>query len=243
MARINTNIIAAGVEIPITLYIERRNGLRASFGKNAIIIRLSNQLSNDELRTEYIKAKHWVLNTLVKKPVLLEKYRLKEYHNLQLTVMNEHYTIKVKKEVRKTGSIRRKGILLEISIPGTLSKLDENKLIKKLLSRQLGQIYRKQIVDEIHSWNNKLYRQSIKTVRLKYNKSNWGSCSSATNINLSTRLLLVPNAVREYVIIHELSHLIEMNHSRKFWDLIEQACPNYKKHESWLNENGAKIDF
>jgi len=57
-------------------------------------------------------------------------------------------------------------------------------------------------------------------------KSRWGSCSEAGNINVSTRLLFAPDEVLESVCIHELAHLIERNHSEKFWALVEQAMPN-----------------
>jgi len=69
------------------------------------------------------------------------------------------------------------------------------------------------------------------------------SCSSKSNINLSTRLLFAPSDVIDYVIVHELTHLIEMNHSQKFWNLVKSVMPNYKQKEKWLKEYGKLCDF
>jgi predicted metal-dependent hydrolase len=80
-------------------------------------------------------------------------------------------------------------------------------------------------------------------VRLKYLHSRWGSCSSSSNINLSTRLLFAPEGVIDYVIIHELAHLQELNHSPRFWRLVAEAMPDYQLKEKWLKDNGHLCDF
>lgn len=78
-------------------------------------------------------------------------------------------------------------------------------------------------------------------LRIKDQKTRWGSCSSKGNINLNWRLILAPQEVMDYVIIHELCHLKEMNHSKAFWDLVEAHCPDYKKQKQWLKENTARL--
>ena len=78
---------------------------------------------------------------------------------------------------------------------------------------------------------------------MKYNKTNWGSRSTKNNINISTRLLFAPKDVQEYVFIHELAHFFEMNHSKRFWDIVGKIMPDYKEKERWLKINNAKCDF
>lgn len=95
----------------------------------------------------------------------------------------------------------------------------------------------------MHELNQIHFQKDFKSVNLKYNSSNWGSCSTRGNINLSTRLLFAPDTVIDYVIIHELTHLIEMNHSPKFWQLVKGAMPDYKEKEKWLKVNGSQCDF
>ncbi len=87
-------------------------------------------------------------------------------------------------------------------------------------------------------------------VGIKYNsmkitsaKKRWGSCSGKKNLNFSYRLILAPEFVVNYVIIHELAHTIEMNHSKKFWKIVESIYPDYKKAEEWLKKNVYTLDF
>lgn len=65
-------------------------------------------------------------------------------------------------------------------------------------------------------------------VRIKNNLSNWGSCSTKGNINLNLRLMGLPPHLRDYIMLHELCHLKEMNHSPRFHALLESVCPNHR---------------
>ncbi len=71
----------------------------------------------------------------------------------------------------------------------------------------------------------------------------WGSCSNNKNLNFTWRLVLAPKQVVDYVIVHELAHLIEMNHSDKFWKRVARILPNYLIYETWLKENGHILDL
>ncbi len=89
---------------------------------------------------------------------------------------------------------------------------------------------------ELPKWTRALsvnpQRINIKTV-----KTLWGSCSSKGNITFCTRLALVPHKLLEYIIVHELSHMKEMNHSRRFWDEVEKYIPDYTERRQLLNKN------
>ena len=78
-------------------------------------------------------------------------------------------------------------------------------------------------------------------IRITSAQQRWGSCSEENNIALSLRLIMAPPAVIDYVIIHELMHIKEKNHSAKFWKLIEFVMPEYKTNRQWLKDNGHKF--
>lgn len=75
-------------------------------------------------------------------------------------------------------------------------------------------------------------------ITIREQKTRWGSCSSKKNLNFNWKLLRAPKEVLDYVVVHELAHLKEMNHSRKFYQLIENIMPDYREQERWLKENG-----
>jgi predicted metal-dependent hydrolase len=74
-------------------------------------------------------------------------------------------------------------------------------------------------------------------VVVRNQRSRWGSCSPRKTISLNWRLIHAPSWVRDYLMVHELMHLREMNHSPRFWRLVNSACPEYRKAEQWLNEH------
>ncbi len=75
---------------------------------------------------------------------------------------------------------------------------------------------------------------TVQKITIRGQKTRWGSCSSNGNLNFNWRLMLAPPGAIDYVIIHELCHLREMNHSAKFWALVEQYCPDYRYWWDWL---------
>jgi len=79
---------------------------------------------------------------------------------------------------------------------------------------------------------------SYEKVFVKAQKTRWGSCSSKGNINLNCLLMRVPDYVRKYVIVHELAHRKEMNHSERFWKVVADEIPEYQKAVKWLKKNG-----
>lgn len=232
-----------GVQAPIDLYIEPRKSLRIAFGGQSIIVRLPSGVDKERQRTLYKNAQRWIQEKATENPSLLNPYRLKDYDGSCMSVMNSEFKLFVSREERKNAKVKQKGARVFITLPHTISHREENNLCKKLLSKTFATTFKSEVQSEVFDLNERYFQKDINTVRLKYNKSNWGSCSSKSNINLSTRLLLVPKDVRAYVIIHELSHLTEMNHSRRFWNIVAKACPDYKYYEKWLNQNGPNIDF
>ncbi len=78
-------------------------------------------------------------------------------------------------------------------------------------------------------------------IRIKDQKSRWGSCSSKGNLNFNWHIILAPEAIADYLVIHELCHLRFMNHSQEFWDCVESLYPDYKKARKWLRENGETL--
>lgn len=78
-------------------------------------------------------------------------------------------------------------------------------------------------------------------ITIKDTKSRWGSCSYQGNLNFCWRLILAPEEVLDYIVVHELCHRFEMNHSARFWAEVKRVLPEYEKSKEWLKENGLAL--
>ncbi len=94
------------------------------------------------------------------------------------------------------------------------------------------------LVKERVEFYNKTYRYSFNKISVKNQKTRWGSCSKKQNLNFNYKVLFLPEHLRDYIIVHEICHLKELNHSQKFWALVGEILPNYleirkelRKHE------------
>jgi len=94
----------------------------------------------------------------------------------------------------------------------------------------------KKLVEERLKYFNQFYNFKYNRVAIRNQKSRWGSCSAKQNLNFNYRLCLLPTELSDCVIVHELCHLKEMNHSKRFWALMAKAIPNYRSLEKKLKK-------
>lgn len=235
-----------GALIPIRIIVERRNGARVALGGKHVILRIPKGIFSDSNVDKHIEwAKTWLRQLKVNKPHVLDKYLTKkQYHDGSTFEIGDHkFSLNIVKANRETGFIKLAGKeIIYIEIP--ISNLyDEQKLISKLLIKFAQRFFLPVIQKKVVFYNDKYFKKPINSIKLKYNKSNWGSCSTGQNLNFSVRLFFAPDQAIDYVVIHELAHLIEMNHSDRFWQIVSNIMPDYKKMEKILKENSAKFDF
>lgn len=135
-----------------------------------------------------------------------------------------------------TDPLRRKPVLCNITqtlhIPPRCTQKDLYALFKKTAEATLKP-YTLKIA--------KALGQEVGKITIRDTKSRWGSCSARKSISLNWRLILAPPEIAYYVCIHEAAHLLHMNHSKAFWQVVSEFCPAYRSHKQWLKLNGLSL--
>jgi predicted metal-dependent hydrolase len=233
-----------GLDIPITVTIEKRNGWRSSITNKGVNVRISDNYDHTQINSTIVLAKDWVEKKLIQKGRLRQVFVKKEYKTGDtIKVMEIEITLVViyDAEQKKHSAKFIDNQTLELLISPSDGAFSEN--VKKLISKIMILKFKNEFARRVREINEIYFKQKINDIRFKYNHSNWGSCSSSGTLNFSSRLLLAPIDVIDYVIIHELSHLIELNHSDRFWKVVESAMKDYKSKERWLKDHGSSCNF
>ena len=237
-------IIAGGKEYPVGIYLEKRNNTRVSIGRTGVHIRVPFNMPREDMFKEIIRLKRWAIQKLEEKPLEIKQKGSRTYQDGEkLTVGDEEYLIRLFFNPKQSSSAKVNGNTFYLNISSLLPEDTKQKHISVLISRLAARKKKQYIEQRIHTINEKHFNAKVNKIFLKYNVSNWGSCSNHNNINISTRLLFAPDEVIDYICIHELAHLQERGHSAAFWKLVGKAMPDYKEKEKWLKENSSKCWF
>lgn len=162
----------------------------------------------------------WVRSKLI--DIVIPENRIK--------ILGQEYEIEYQKSLRRWASIYSHTLIIE-----SPSEKYEAILMEFLTNLLIGEI--ESILREIEKQSG-VYSKGIKIMN---NKNRWGSCSSEKILSFHWRLIFVIPEVLRYIIIHELCHIRVMNHSPKFWALVEKFDPNYRINKKWLKSNSTII--
>lgn len=230
----------SGKKIPAKIVREARRSVRMATGKDAVILRMPLNVSAKEHNSYLDHFKTWLEKVAAQQPALLDRFVEKDYRDGDTLVVGKRkYLLKISYLDKHSSSGKLKNGVITLSMSAQASQ----KTIGNLISRLVAKDYLAEIIQRTQELNAQHFKKPINSIVLKNLHSRWGSCSSKGNVNLSTRLLFAPEDVQDYVIIHELAHLVEMNHSPRFWKLVAEAMPDYKMKEQWLKENGERCRF
>jgi len=112
------------------------------------------------------------------------------------------------------------------------------------LARRIGDYLKREARRELEAASRKYAAELgvvVKRVTVRDQASRWGSCSTAGSLSYSWRLIFAPPFVLDYLAAHEVAHLVEMNHSRRFWRVVERICPASEQAKAWLDAHGPDL--
>ena len=126
------------------------------------------------------------------------------------------------------------------AVPEPMLNRDYSDEVRAVLIRWLKNRARSQVEHYVQQHSDR-YQLLPRSIKIKTQKSRWGSCGIHNDIHINWLLILAPPAVLEYVVVHELCHIEIRNHSDRFWNLVSAHLPDYQRHRRWLKEHGASL--
>ncbi|WP_413154250.1 M48 family metallopeptidase [Bartonella sp. cb54] len=211
----------------------RRFTLRIDAGIQGICVTTPPETSLSSVQGFIEKHRSWIEARLARVQGFHESFHLKEGSTIPL--LGIAHTIRHKKgrgvtEIVASGA----GQEPKIIVYGQLEYLPRR--VADVLKKQAALI----ITPMVRHYANKVECQ-VRSICYKDTKSRWGSCSTDGRLSFSWRLVMAPKEIVEYVVAHEVAHLLEMNHGKKFWDICEKLCPDSKACRAWLKTNGYRL--
>lgn len=235
----------SSLPVPVKIVVERRNNSRVSLASEYVIIRLPLHIPADEKNRRVREHVEWAERQLEKKDHYRHKTRTHaDYHDKVIRLCEVDFRVEIQAIASGRNRLNyRNDQVLRIFLADSLGDKKTVSEIQRLLIRFAEKYFTGHITQRTEHFNSIYFGEALGKVRLNHTVSKWGSCSSKRDIMFSTKLLLLPLAVIDYVIVHELAHLKEMNHSPRFWAEVERAMPDYKKWDRWLTRHGGEYHF
>lgn len=237
----NFELEVNGKTVPVKIQEERRFNNRITVNSNGVLIRLASNQPIDEKKKHIDHFLKWAKTKLDKNPQLLDYLPQRNYVNGEVLNVGKYaFRINIFYHDNPKSTAKLFNDQIVMNLAKGLSKEAEYTTNSYLVARCLSKFFTPIVTERINELNRMYFGKTISSVKLKYNTSNWGSCSSHGNINISVRLMFAPDEVVDYVLIHELAHLVHADHSPRFWTLVEKIDPDYYSKEKHLTENNFK---
>lgn len=214
---------------PNKIIRSKRKTLSLTINENAeLIIRAPKRLSIEKIQDFINEKENWINR---KKRLIENQIKDVTSNHNKLLYLGNLFPINLEQNASKELFFTGEEFIANSIEPDSLSLS-----IKKWYKNKFKEI----ALPRVAYFANK-HNLMVNQVRIKNQKTMWGSCSSKNNINLNYLLLMAPMGVIDYVIVHELVHTIHRNHSTDFWDSVESIMPEFQEHKRWLKKNGYKL--
>ncbi|MDF2988876.1 MAG: putative metal-dependent hydrolase [Eubacterium sp.] len=236
------SIILGGRELKYTLKRTNRRSIGISIDKTGFVtVAGPNGISEETVRELLREKASWILDKLSHFEALAaRKGKAKEFAgDEEYPYLGKMFKLKIEIET----SLKRPVFRLQENTLELYTKNTENTgMLKDYLKLWYVEQF-KRIIEQRVGYFSKIMGVTPGKITVREQKTRWGSCSSRGNLNFNWKLIMARPEVLDYVVIHELCHMKEMNHSDRFWALVKELCPRYKEYRKWLKDNGSSLSI
>ena len=206
-----------------------------------VIVTVPKKLSNQQIQQIVFEKRKWIINKLNSNKNKSKHANEKRFRDGEFfTYLGRRYGLKIKKNSSKNVKLIKGKLVV-------FYPLKKNKPASEMNVRLcLVEWYKKnaqRILEHKTYQYAKLFSVQPKRISIKDYRSRWGSCNSTGNISFNWRIIIAPSKIIDYLVVHELAHIIHHNHSSKYWKLVNFIYPDYKECRSWLKNYSHNLYF
>ena len=219
------------------IFSKKRKTLSIQINPNGIKIRSSYWMPENEIKKFLFQNDKWIRKKLAEQKIKI-KPNLKIINNQKIILSGEDYYLKINSHLVQKPELKNNSLIICNNIDGIKSFGS--------LRNQVEYIIRNFSNDFLYTrtqYFSKIMNVEPLSIKVKNYKSRWGSCSAKGDISYNWKIIFAPSKIIDYLIIHELSHLVFFNHSKRFWLKVEEYQPDFKENRKWLKDNSYKLDI
>ncbi len=212
----------------------RRVNITLKVNATGVSLHMPPQLPMDIVHTLIEEKSNWIKQQLAKQPTPTPARQWQQGETLSL--LGQPYLLQLEQK-----SDAPKVILSDntITLSGRLHRIGQKSRRKALIDwyKQQAEHYLNKRTEEL----SQITGLSPKSITIKTYKARWGSCNIKGDIQYNWQIMQAPAAIIDYLIIHELCHLLHHNHGKEFWQLVARYCPEYRREQAWLKQYGYQL--
>ena len=228
-----------GFKFPVeVIRTDRKKSASIYLDGERIKVRVPKSLSDSRVRDLIEKKSSWIKRKL-KEAVLTAPPKPKEFVSGEtFSYLGRNYRLKVLSG--DPPSLKLRGGYLEASTSGSPKTREEE--VRSLLLGWYRKHAQERLEEKTHRYA-KILQVEPNCVSVKDYKSRWGSCSTTGDISYNWRIVMAPHRIVDYVVVHELCHLLEHNHSAIYWRQVERIIPDFQECRKWLKQNSKRLQI
>jgi hypothetical protein len=226
-------------DFPIEIFkTDRRKTASIKIVDGGVHVIVPKRLSDARVKDLILKRTAWIQQKLrIQSETVPPKP--KEYVSGEnFTYLGKNYKLKLISN--GDGEVKMKGKYLTLGYPKILSETDRQSFVKGSLEDWYKGHALSRLTEKTKRYG-KMLRVNPQLVSIKNYKSKWGSCSSTGEIFFNWRIIISPHRIVDYVVVHELCHMLEHNHSAAYWSHVKSIIPDFSQDRQWLKVNGAGL--
>ena len=225
-------------EFPIeVIFSKKRKTISIQVHEKIIIVRSTFWTSKRDLKAFILQNQKWINKKILEQKLKVKRqYHFK--HNETFSLMGRGFNLQLDKSLNNSPYILGNTIITSNN-EATTKKFGSVKEQLEYLFKDLAYNH----LFERTQYYSKLIFVNPKRISIKNYKSRWGSCSSKGEINYNWKIIMAPDKIIDYLIVHELCHMIHFNHSKQFWSKVQEYISDYKERRLWLKNNSYRLSL